>query len=141
LLDELTMQPATAAARAADNADSLENAIGGRWLLYIGIAAIVLGLLLATMAVLLYRARPIVVMVPSVFVLASIVGIGVSAAIALGVGVANTARAVPLGITLAGALTLAGLQYGLSPAGRDPVQDMATIVLRRRAALAAAGAV
>ena len=94
--------------------------------------AIVLGLLLATMAVLLYRARGIVVMVPSVFVLASIVGIGVSAAIALGVGVANTARAVPLGITLAGALTLASLQYGLSPAGRDPVQDMATIVLRHR---------
>jgi hypothetical protein len=52
----------------------------------------------------------------------------------MAVGVANTARAVPLGITLAGALTLAGLQYGLSPAGRDPVQDMATIVLRHRTA-------
>ena len=33
---------------------------------------------------------------------------------------------------LAGALTLAGLQYGLSPAGRDPVQDMATLVLQHR---------
>jgi 4-amino-4-deoxy-L-arabinose transferase-like glycosyltransferase len=95
--------------------------------------AIVVGLLLAAMAVLLYRARPIVVMVPSVFVLASIVAIGVSAATALAAGLANTARVVPLGLTLAGALTLAGLQYGLSPAGRDPVQDMAAIVLRHRA--------
>jgi 4-amino-4-deoxy-L-arabinose transferase-like glycosyltransferase len=94
--------------------------------------AFALGLLLATMAVLLYRARPIVVMVPSVFVLAAIVAIGASAAIALAVGLAKSARAVPLGITLAGALTLAGLQYGLSPAGRDPVQDMAAIVLRHR---------
>lgn len=35
--------PAAAAARQLPNADSLESAIGGRWLLYIGIAAIVLG--------------------------------------------------------------------------------------------------
>jgi 4-amino-4-deoxy-L-arabinose transferase-like glycosyltransferase len=96
--------------------------------------AIVIGLLLATMALLLYRARPIVVMVPSVFVLASIVAIGASAALALAVGLARSARWVPLGITLAGTLTLAGLQYGLSPAGRDPVQDMAAIVLRHRTA-------
>jgi uncharacterized membrane protein len=33
----------SAAARQMANADSLESAIGGRWLLYIGIAAIVLG--------------------------------------------------------------------------------------------------
>jgi 4-amino-4-deoxy-L-arabinose transferase-like glycosyltransferase len=94
--------------------------------------AIVVGLLLAAMALLLYRARPIVVMVPSVFVLASIAAIAVAAVIALAAGLANTARAVPLGIALAGALTLAGLQYGLSPAGRDPVQDMAAIVLQHR---------
>ena len=36
-------RPAAAAARTVTGADSLENAIGGRWLLYIGIAAIVLG--------------------------------------------------------------------------------------------------
>src|SRR5262249_53882653 len=94
--------------------------------------AIVVGILLAAMSLLLYRARPIVVMVPTVFVLSAIVAIALGAGIALAAGLARNARAGPLGITLAGAITLAGLQYGLSPAGRDPVQDMAALVLQHR---------
>jgi hypothetical protein len=45
--------------------------------------------------------------------------------------IAGSAR-LPLAVALAGATTLVSLQYGLSPAGRDPVQDMAAIVARHR---------
>ena len=40
--------------------------------------------------------------------------------------------AVPLAVGIAGAITLGGLQYGLAPAGRDPVQLMADLVLTER---------
>ena len=47
--------------------------------------------------------------------------------LAAGVGLAVAAlgvrlTAVPLAVGIAGAITLGGLQYGLAPAGRDPVQ-------------------
>jgi 4-amino-4-deoxy-L-arabinose transferase-like glycosyltransferase len=92
-----------------------------------GIAA-----LLAALAVLLFRARSLMVMVPTVFVHAAIAAIVVAALIALAGAVARTSKWVPLTVTLAGAFLLAGLQYGLSPGGRDPVQDMATLVVQQR---------
>jgi 4-amino-4-deoxy-L-arabinose transferase-like glycosyltransferase len=96
------------------------------------IPAAIVAALLAALAVLLFRARAIVLMVPSVFIVAAIVALGVAALIAFIAAVGPRARAVPGAIALAAVLTLAGLQYGLSPAGRDPVQDMATLVLRHR---------
>jgi 4-amino-4-deoxy-L-arabinose transferase-like glycosyltransferase len=128
----LPILPPLALLLAREVRERLDARAGRDW--WLQAPAIAIGLLLAAMALLLYRARSIVVMVPSVFVVSSMAAIGLSAAIALAVGLARTARAVPLGITLAGALTLAGLQYGLSPAGRDPVQDMAAIVLQHRTA-------
>jgi 4-amino-4-deoxy-L-arabinose transferase-like glycosyltransferase len=94
--------------------------------------AAIVGILLGAVAVALYRARPLLVMVPPLFVMAAIGAIIVAAGIALGVALAPRARLVPAGIALAGALTLAGLQYGLSPAGHDPVQNMAALVVRHR---------
>jgi 4-amino-4-deoxy-L-arabinose transferase-like glycosyltransferase len=92
----------------------------------------IIALLLASLAVLLYRARPLIVMVPTVFVFAAIAAIALAAVVALAGALAPSARAVPVAVTLAGALVLVGLQYGLSPGGRDPVQDMASLVLRQR---------
>lgn len=94
--------------------------------------AAVVALLLAALAFLLYRARPLMVMVPTVFVLAAVVAIAAAALVALAGALAPRARVVPAAIAIAGALLLGGLQYGLSPAGRDPVQDMAALVAQHR---------
>ena len=52
----------------------------------------------------------------------------------LGATLAARSRAVPACVALSAALTLAGLQYALSPAGHDPVQNMAALVLQHRTA-------
>ena len=95
-------------------------------------AAAVVAVLLATLAALLYNARPLIVMVPHMFVVAAIVAIGAAALIAAAAAVAPRSRVVPPAVAVCGALLLGGLQYGLSPAGRDPVQDMAAIVAQHR---------
>ena len=89
-------------------------------------------MLLATQAVLFYRARPLIVMVPVLFQLAAMSAIGLAAIVALGSALVRRSRLVPGAIAIAGALLLGGLQYGLSPAGRDPVQDMAALVSQHR---------
>lgn len=96
------------------------------------IPAAVIALLLATQAALFYRARPLIVMVPTTFQLAAVSAIGLAALVAFSSAVARRSRLVPGAIAVAGALLLAGLQYGLSPAGRDPVQDMAALVGKHR---------
>ena len=85
-------------------------------------------LLLAALAALLYRARPLIVMVPTVFVFAAIVTIGLAAVVVAWAAFARRSRCVPAAVAVAGVLLLGGLQYGLSPAGRDPVQDIAALV-------------
>ena len=92
------------------------------------IPAAVIAVLLATQAALFYRARPLIVMVPTMFLAAAVAAIGLAALVALGSALAKRSRFVPGAIAIAGALLLGGLQYGLSPAGRDPVQDMAALV-------------
>ncbi len=101
---------------------------------WLQIPAGVVGLMLATMALLLYRAQPLVLMVPNVFVFAAIVAIALASVVAFASALAPRALVVPGAIAIAGALTLAGLQYGLSPGGRDPVQNMATTVTQYRTA-------
>ena len=96
------------------------------------VPAAVIALLLATQAALFYRARPLIVMVPAMFQLAAVSAIGAAALVALGRPLARRSRLVPGAIAVAGALLLAGLQYGLSAAGRDPVQDMAALVSQHR---------
>ena len=98
------------------------------------IPAIAVTVLLGVMAVLLYRARPLIVMVPPAFIDAAVVAIAVASGIVLGATLAARSRAVPGCVALSAALTLAGLQYALSPAGHDPVQNMAALVLQHRTA-------
>ena len=95
-------------------------------------ATLTIGILLVVLSVLIYRAMPLVIMVDPSLVAASAALILVS-----GAGVAAAAllvadRHLPLAVALAAALTLLGLQYGLSPAGRDPVQNMSALVLKHR---------
>lgn len=96
------------------------------------IPAAVIALLLATQAALFYRARPLVVMVPPEFLNGAVVAIGLAALVALGSAVAARSRLVPGAVAVSGALLLGALQYGLSAAGRDPVQDMAALVSQHR---------
>jgi 4-amino-4-deoxy-L-arabinose transferase-like glycosyltransferase len=98
------------------------------------IPAVFIAVLLGTMAVLLYRARPLIVMVPVVFINVAVIAIAVASGIVLGGALASRSRAVPACVAVSAALTLAGLQYALSPAGHDPVQNMAALVLQHRTA-------
>ena len=92
------------------------------------VPAVLIAFFLGVMAVLLYRARPLIVMVPPVFINAAVVAIAIASGIVLGAALAARSHAVPACVALAAALTLGGLQYALSPAGRDPVQNMAALV-------------
>jgi 4-amino-4-deoxy-L-arabinose transferase-like glycosyltransferase len=96
------------------------------------VPAAIVAVLLGALAVLIYRARALVVMVSPIFITAAVAAIAGAALVALAAAVGPRARIVPVAIVLSGALLLGGLQYGLSPAGRDPVQDMAALVLRER---------
>jgi 4-amino-4-deoxy-L-arabinose transferase-like glycosyltransferase len=96
------------------------------------VAAVMVALFLAVLGLLLYRARPAVVAVEPLLVLAS-AGVILVAGIGLAVAALRVRlTAVPLAVGLAGAITLGGLQYGLAPAGRDPVQAMAELVVAHR---------
>ncbi len=95
-------------------------------------AAASIGVMLVALGALLIRALPLIVTIAPALVIAS-----AGAIIAAGLGVTVLAlsgplRQIGLAVGLAGAVTLLGLQYGLSPAGRDPVQDMAALVIQHR---------
>ena len=95
-------------------------------------AAVVVGALLVALGLLLYRAIPIIVMIDPALVAAGAVAIVAAGTLVLVAAAVARPPKLPLVVALAGALTLLGLQYGLSPAGRDPVQDMAALVLQHR---------
>ena len=108
---------ARAAARRAIVSDRPCATASGRDPL-LQVPAAVVALLLARMAVLLYRARPLIVMVPTVFIIAAVIAIAVARGSRARPRRSRRARArCPARIAVAGALTLAGLQYG-AVAGR-----------------------
>ena len=95
-------------------------------------AAASIGVMLVALGTLLMRALPLIVMIPPALVIASAGAIIAAGLAVTAVAVAGPLRHVGLVVGLAGAVTLVGLQYGLSPAGRDPVQDMAALVVQHR---------
>ena len=97
-------------------------------------AAASIGVMLVALGTLLMRALPLIVMIPPALVIASAGAIIAAGLAVTAVAVAGPLRHVGLVVGLAGAVTLVGLQYGLSPAGRDPVQDMAALVVQHRQA-------
>jgi 4-amino-4-deoxy-L-arabinose transferase-like glycosyltransferase len=95
-------------------------------------AVLTVGVFLIVLGVLLYRAAPLVLMVSPVLVSGGAAIIAVTGIVLSIVAFIGRSARLPLAVALAGAATLVSLQYGLSPAGRDPVQDMAAIVARHR---------
>lgn len=95
-------------------------------------ATLTIGLLLIALSVLVYRAMPLVIMVDPSLVAAGAALILIAGAGVLAASLLIADRHLPLAVAVASALTLLGLQYGLSPAGRDPVQEMSALVLKHR---------
>lgn len=95
-------------------------------------AVLTVGLFLLLLGLLLFRAAPLVLMVSPVLVTGGAIAIAITGAVLAILGCVARSTRLPIAVALAGAVTLVALQYGLSPAGRDPVQDMAGIVARHR---------
>jgi 4-amino-4-deoxy-L-arabinose transferase-like glycosyltransferase len=95
-------------------------------------ATATVGVLLVALGLLLYRAIPIIVMIDPALVTAGAMAIVAAGTVVLAASAVARVQRLPAVVALAAALTLLGLQYGLSPAGRDPVQDMAALVLQHR---------
>jgi 4-amino-4-deoxy-L-arabinose transferase-like glycosyltransferase len=98
------------------------------------LAGLATALLLGVLASLLWRAMPVLVNVDASLVLAGVALIGAGALALAAVSASGSPARVPLATALAGALTLAGLTHGLSPGGRDAVQDVAVRLLAQRTA-------
>ena len=95
-------------------------------------ATIVTGALLMALGVLIYRAKPLVVMVDPRLVVGGAVLILVAGAGTVAAALVMRRDRLPGAVAVAAVAALLGLQYGLSPAGRDPVQTMAGLVVAHR---------
>ena len=91
-----------------------------------------IGLLLLVLGGLLIRALPLIVMIAPALVVLSAGAIIIAGLVLIGLAIGAPLRRIGVGVGLAGAVMLVGLQYGLSPAGRDPVQAMASLVAQQR---------
>jgi 4-amino-4-deoxy-L-arabinose transferase-like glycosyltransferase len=116
-------------------ARSLERRLGagdGRHDPLLRATAASIGLLLVVLGALLMRALPLIVMIAPMLVLMSAGAIIIAGMALVVLALAAPLRRIGLGVGIAAAVTLVGLQYGLSPAGRDPVQVMASLIAQRR---------
>jgi len=92
------------------------------------------GGLLVVLAVLLWRAQPLLINVAPSFTMAAAVVIALAGLAVLGVGVSGAWRQTPVVLALAAAVTFPALQYGaLSGTGEDTVQQVARAVVAARA--------
>jgi 4-amino-4-deoxy-L-arabinose transferase-like glycosyltransferase len=93
------------------------------------------GGLLVALAVLLWRAQPLLINVAPSFTMAAAVVIALAGLAVLVVGVSGAWRQTPAVLALAAAVTFPALQYGaLSGTGEDTVQQVARAVVAARAA-------
>lgn len=93
------------------------------------------GGLLVVLAVLLWRARPLLINVAPSFTMAAAGVIALAGLAVLVVGVSGAWRQTPVMLALAAAVTFPALQYGaLSGTGEDTVQQVARAVVTERAA-------
>jgi 4-amino-4-deoxy-L-arabinose transferase-like glycosyltransferase len=91
------------------------------------------GMFFVTLAILLYRAQPLLINVQSVYTTAAAYAIAVAGAIVIVVALSGNWRSAPVVVALAAALTLPALQYGaLSSGGDDTVRQMARLVQQNR---------
>jgi len=102
--------------------------------LAVTMGAVGAGGLLVVLAVLLWRAQPLLINVAPSFTMAAAVVIALAGLAVLVVGVSGAWRQTPVVLALAAAVTFPALQYGaLSGTGEDTVQQVARAVVAARA--------
>jgi hypothetical protein len=91
------------------------------------------GFFFVALAVLLYRAQPLLINVQSAYTTTAAALIAVAGAMVIVTAVSKNWRSAPIVIALASAVTLPAVQYGaLSSGGDDTVRQMARLVQRHR---------
>jgi 4-amino-4-deoxy-L-arabinose transferase-like glycosyltransferase len=99
------------------------------------IGSLLSGVFFVTLAVLLYRAQPLLINVQSVYTTIAAYAIAIMGALVILSAMSRSWRSAPIAIALAGAVTLPVVQYGaLSSGGDDTVRQMAQIVQQTRRA-------
>ncbi|HWI19050.1 MAG TPA: glycosyltransferase family 39 protein [Vicinamibacterales bacterium] len=97
------------------------------------VGSLLSGVFFVTLAVLLYRAQPLLINVQPVYTTIAAYLIATAGAIVILVAISGAWRSAPVVIALAGAVTLPVVQYGaLSSGGDDTVRQMARIVQEQR---------
>jgi len=104
------------------------------------LGSLISGIFFVTLAVLLYRAQPLLINVQPVYTTIASYLIATAGAIVILVAVSGAWRSAPVVIALAGAMTLPVVQYGaLSSGGDDTVRQMASLVQQQRTTNEAVG--
>lgn len=99
------------------------------------IGSLASGIFIVTLAVLLYRAQPLLINVQWAYTATAALVIALAGALVIMTAVSKNWRSAPAAIALASAVTLPALQYGaLSSGGDDTVRQMARLVQENRTA-------
>lgn len=97
------------------------------------IGSLLSGIFFVTLAVLLYRAQPLLINVQPAYTMVAAYLIAIMGAFVVVVAVTRRWRSAPVMIALAAAVTLPAVQYGaLSSGGDDTVRQMARLVQENR---------
>jgi hypothetical protein len=97
------------------------------------IGSLVSGIFFATLAVLLYRAQPLLINVQAAYTTIAAALIALAGALVIMTAASRNWRSAPVVIALAAAVTLPAVQYGaLSSGGDDTVRQMARLVQENR---------
>jgi 4-amino-4-deoxy-L-arabinose transferase-like glycosyltransferase len=97
------------------------------------VGSLLSGIFFVTLAVLLYRAQPLLINVQPVYTTIASYLIATAGAVVILVAVSGAWRSAPVVIALAAAVTLPAVQYGaLSSGGDDTVRQMAQLVQQNR---------
>ena len=99
------------------------------------VGSLLSGVFFVTLAVLLYRAQPLLINVQPAYTTVAASAIAVAGALVIALAVTRHWRSAPVMIALAAAVTLPAVQYGaLSSGGDDTVRQMARLVQQNRQA-------
>ena len=97
------------------------------------VGSLLSGVFFVTLAVLLYRAQPLLINVAAAYTTVASYAIAIAGALVIVVAVSRQWRSAPVVIALASAMTLIAVQYGaLSSGGDDTVRQMAKLVQQHR---------
>jgi 4-amino-4-deoxy-L-arabinose transferase-like glycosyltransferase len=97
------------------------------------VGAFLSGMFFVTLAVLLFRAQPLLINIQPIYTLTASIAIAVMGVLVVLTAMSANWRSAPVVIALAAAVTLPAIQYGaLSSGGDDTVRQMARLVQQNR---------